>query len=191
MFSQWVRNAENILAGDDRSETIISTIFSVLNYVVEYDWCEAGHAVSAVLHVMLKEQGIDCELCMGEVGAIINNKPVCFDHAWIQIDDFIYDVSIYNTISKESKFPITFKSFNIETMYPTSLYYGVDNRKLDDIAIKAIQPPFIEYMSNFPGHPRGLWGIVRRISRNMGLDINLKSDDQIKYKDTKWIYVKK
>lgn len=191
MFSQWIKNAEHILAGDDRAERIISTVFSVLNYVEEYDWREAGHATSAVLYVMLKEQGIDCELCMGEVGTVINNKRVCFDHAWIQIDGFIYDVSIYNTISNEFKYPITFKSFNIETMYPTNLYYGVDNRKLDDIAIKAIQPPFIEYMNSFPGHPRGLWGIVRRISRNMGLDINVKHDDQIKYKDTEWIYVKK
>lgn len=79
---------------------------------------------------------------------------------------------------------------NIDDLSPTSIIYGDVHEGLGPVAERISNMPFVTYMSFFPEHPRGLWGVVRRISRNVGIDINIKADHQKSYHNTTWKYIK-
>ncbi|MEK5436329.1 MULTISPECIES: lasso peptide biosynthesis protein [Paenibacillus] len=49
------------------------------------------HLLSSIMYVMLNEQGIESELCIGEVQR--TDEPY-FDHSWIEIDGKAFDLSI-------------------------------------------------------------------------------------------------
>lgn len=110
MFKKWKENAKKLLPDDSRSRIIISSTFGVLEYLTASDWAGACHATSAVLHVILKEQGVDSELCIGEVRKNVKTQIIYTDHSWILIDGLIYDIAIYKPLDPVFAEPITFKS---------------------------------------------------------------------------------
>jgi hypothetical protein len=182
-IDRWNKNADLLLNSQDK-DIIHKTFFEVVNLIEREKWQGACHASSSVLHILLKEQGIDNELYIGEVQAP-NNKP--FDHSWIEIDEKIYDVSLFKPLHIVGKtYPPIYNGFELNTKQNTDVEYGINSGfgyNLDASNIKSI--PFNTYMLGFQGIPNGLYGLVVMIGEN--LNLSLSATQLInKYSQTQW-----
>jgi hypothetical protein len=110
-----------------------------------------------------------------------------FDHSWIEIDDKVYDVAVYLTLNETMIYPPVIRGINIASKTLSEGRYGVKSglgRNIDAKMIKSI--PFNDYLDNFPEHRDGLWGYIKEIGLEVGLNLNIDILKE-KYKDTKWI----
>ena len=57
----------------------------------------ACHASSAILFILLREQGYEAVPCIGEV----SKQPIVFDHSWIEINGNIIDAATSNSLIPE------------------------------------------------------------------------------------------
>ena len=76
------------------SYKIKKTFFSVLKYIHKNNWTGACHATSSIMFLLLKEQGIDVNLYIGEVA----RESIIFDHSWLELDGKPIDAAISNTL---------------------------------------------------------------------------------------------
>ncbi|MCD4780649.1 MAG: hypothetical protein K8S27_08910 [Candidatus Omnitrophica bacterium] len=155
---------------------IQNAYFERLRFINKMQWQGACHASSSILYILFKEQKFNAKLYIGEVGAL----PLVFDHSWVEIDNRIYDVAIASTLISGTAFPPVFAGIDLQPGQKTKNEYGINSGQGYDPVVKQIkQTPFEEYMSSFPAHPKGLWGLAMDIGKNIGLIIDL---DQIKSK---------
>ncbi|MFT6922984.1 MAG: hypothetical protein ACJA1C_001992 [Crocinitomicaceae bacterium] len=178
----WRTNAESVTNGVANKDNILDTFFAVLGYVEMNDWKGACHATCGILHVLLKEQGIDNHLILGEA----KNGPAVFNHSWIEIEGEVYDVAIGNALIPQFSNPPTIKGFDIETSSLTKIEYGVNSGEADDPPTKMIKSMSIgDYMEAFPGHPLGLWMAVKDGAEKLGIKINI-DEVRTKYRGVMW-----
>lgn len=59
--------ATEILFEDKQKDKIFSPFFTLSDYYKKYPNPGACHLISSILYVLLKEQGIENDLCLGEV----------------------------------------------------------------------------------------------------------------------------
>ena len=148
------------------------------------DWRGACHAVSAICFVLLKEQGIKCELRLGEVG--IHN--VVFNHSWIVIDQKVFDLAIYKSLEPKFDQPPTIAGINVDTLLPTELNYGVNSSLKDDPPTAMIKTLSLsEYMSGFPNFPNGLFYLVDKFAQKIDFKVNIQDLIQ-KYTYKPWTF---
>ncbi|WP_223789405.1 hypothetical protein [Marinicella meishanensis] len=158
------------------------TFKNTLDYIHEENWSGACHATTAILYVLLKEQGYDVIPCIGEV----SNHPIIFDHSWIEYDDKVVDVAISNTLIENLNFPPVFLNIDLESELNTKSIYGYSGNGIDHTAYAISMMPIGEYMDNFSGHPHGLWGIAKMLAKKQSIRLNV-SKSRVKYGGDRWV----
>lgn len=180
-FEHWKANAEIILSGYQRKDDLIKVFFNTLDYVDKNDWGGACHATSAVLYVLLSELGFEPILCVGEA----KYEQGFFDHSWIEIDGRVFDVAVYLSMEFSKVSPPVINGYNIDTLQPSNIEYGVSGYGLDRDANRLFQVSFNQYMNDFPNFPGGLWGVVNHLALKMSLKFNIPQLKR-KYTHTQW-----
>lgn len=169
-IAQWKSSAERHGVKNPTGFKLRNSFCALLDFIHSEDWQGACHASSTVLFSLLAAQGIESDICLGEVSF----GKVYFDHSWVEIDGEIYDAAISNTLVSDLFFPPVFRGFDLSTSQPTLLQYGTPSgRGYDENAqrIRGVTVP--DYMSLFPDHPRGLFGITKLVAKSAGIRVNL------------------
>lgn len=170
----------------DASETykLKKTFFYILKYIHQNDWTGACHATSAVMYILLKEQGIDVSLYIGEVA----RDGIIFDHSWIEYSGQPIDAAISNTLIQGIAFSPVFCGIELESGNPTESKYAYQSGQ-------GLGPEMLFYSSNtlggyldrFPGHPKGLWGIASILAKELGVKFNIGKAKR-KYFNEHWLH---
>ena len=168
-----------------QKETIFKTFFAISDYYKENPNPGACHLISSIFHVLLKEQDIENELCIGEVQTGFQY----FDHSWIEIDGNVFDIAIQNTLDGSKNAPI-YAGYDLSTEKEPSNIYGAQSPTGFDLEAKMImQTSFVNYMNRYPHFREGAWKIVQIIGKKIRLKLDINQLKQ-KYKDTQRILKK-
>lgn len=171
----WRAVASNIEI-DSNQDEIFNTFFVVSDYLKVQPIYGACHLVSGIFYILLKEQDIECDLCIGEVQAQFGR----FDHSWTQINGDVYDIAIKIQLDGIERDPI-FAGVDLGTGEKTESVYGISGGGgLDGIASHVLNTPFVEYMDGFS---MGAWNITKSLLRKLNIT---KSVEELreKYKNT-------
>jgi hypothetical protein len=142
----------------------------LLDFIHREDWQGACHASSTVLFSLLAAQGIEADICLGEVSF----GKVYFDHSWVEVDGEIYDAAISNALVADLYFPPVFRGVDLSTAQPTVLRYGIPSGQGYDENAEWIRSVSVsDYMSMLPNHPQGLFGMVKLVGTAAGIRVNL------------------
>jgi hypothetical protein len=153
-----------------KRKEITNTFFAVSDYLEEVQIAGACHLLSSILYVLLMEQGIDCDICIGEAAGFGSY----FDHSWIEIDGKVYDVAIQLTLD-ERRNPPVFNGINLKTGQPTEIIYGVKYTGLiGDAKYIVFSQSFGQYMDNFPLFQKGAWQIVKQLADRLGIEVDIQ-----------------
>jgi predicted heme/steroid binding protein len=164
-LNSWKKNAQSLMKGNPNGYKTHKAYIAVLEHIYAIDWSGACHATTAVIASILKAQGVIADPFIGEC----QEGNIYFDHSWVLVDGEIFDVAVSNTLIQGLHFPPVYRGYDLTTSNPTSIAYGVvSGRGYDPTAEMIRRLPVLEYMSNFPGYPEGLFGVAEQISRQMG-----------------------
>jgi hypothetical protein len=179
----WKANIERILSEGVSDVVTARTLIQVLEVILpEERWDGACYAIASIVHLLIREQGIQSALCLGEVSI----DSMAFDHGWVEINSLAYDIAIAKPLQPAFANPPVVKGLDVETMEPTSLRYGVASGFPPDSPIKMVLSiPFHEYMDGFPAHRFGLWGVTADIGKTLGLRNNA-SELRKRHRDVLW-----
>jgi hypothetical protein len=157
--------------------------FCVLNYIHKNDWTGACHASSSVMYLLLREQGIDAKLYIGEV----KRDDIIFDHSWLEINGQIFDAAISNTQIKNIQFPAVFSNIELSTGNSTLSDYSFKSGQGLESEMEFFSSNTLGYyLDNFPNHPKGLWGIASILSKQMGMKFNIAKAKNM-YSNENWL----
>lgn len=157
------------------------TFFATSNFFYNNPLAGACHLISSIFHVLLKEQGIENELCIGEV---TDKKTKRFDHSWIEIDGKVFDIAIQLNLQYEENPPV-YAGYDLYTEEVVKRFYGVPSPiGLGADGRTAFETPFVKYMDGFPYFKEGAWRIVELIGKDLDLKIDLKEVPK-RYANTK------
>lgn len=181
-LEKWKAEADNIDVSFGNKMHGIKPFFSILKFIHKSDWQGACHASSAILYILFKEKGINAELYIGEC----QNGLIAFDHSWVEMEGKVFDAAISNTLVQGIAFPPVYYDIDLNTGDIKSTKYGVVTGQGYDSSVQMVkQVPFGDYMSGFPDYKNGLWGMLKDISGNAGMNLNVAKIKQ-KYHTTKW-----
>ncbi len=171
----WKLSAEQLRAKNPTGFWICKAFSALLGYIHKEDWQGACHASCTVLYALLSVKGISAEICLGEV----SHGPAFFDHSWIEIDDEIYDVAISNSLS-DLNFPPVFSGIDLSSGSKPLVSYGTPSGKGYDADARRIRNiSVLDYMSGFPDHPQGLFGIAKLIGKKAGIQVSVNAIQKI------------
>ncbi|TVT27655.1 hypothetical protein FO441_08070 [Salinicoccus cyprini] len=166
----------------EQEQKIFNTFFAVSDYYKMHPNSGACHLISSIFHVLLSEQNIANELCIGEV----KKGNQFFDHSWIEIDGKIFDIGIQATLDGGKNDPI-YANQDLYTELNVENNYGVESPSgFDTDAKRILKTPFVKYMDEYPQFREGAWKIVKDISKKIRLKLSV-SDLRQKYKTTERI----
>lgn len=163
----------------EQKNEILKTFFSIVDFYKKYPKQGACHLISSIFHILLNEQNINNELCIGEV----KTDNQYFDHSWIEINGEVFDIAIMLTLDGSVNSPV-YAGYDLSTNEKVNRIYGAKSSNgLDNVALFVLRTPFVEYLDNLPDFKNGAWKIVKDVSKELRLklDINVLKD---KYKDT-------
>jgi hypothetical protein len=167
--SRWIGNAVS-LAAEDRPALVVPFL-AITSHVLDTGWGGACHAVAALTYILFAEAGATAALCMGEAAF---ENGVNFDHSWVEVDADVFDAAILGTHGGYGA-PPTFRSRDLETLAMPSVRYGVTTgQPPDDAAATVLATPFLRFMSRYPGHPEGLWGVARLVAQRCGFSLSVR-----------------
>ncbi|MCA0150308.1 lasso peptide biosynthesis protein [Rossellomorea vietnamensis] len=153
----------------ENKDKIFNTFFALSDFFKKYPNPGACHLISSVFHILLKEQGIENTLCIGEV----KTDMKFFDHSWIEINDQVFDIAIQLTLDEKVNPPVYF-GVDLATERATSLIYGAKSHiGFDSDAKQVLQTPFVKYMDGYPLYREGAWKIVKSVGKEIKLKINI------------------
>lgn len=198
----WNMNVKELIKDNPQNQEISTIYLGILDIIEKLNWEGACHATSSIMYILFKEIGLNPKLCIGEV--CYNN--LYFDHSWIELDNNIYDVSVYKELNGVKISEPIINGYNVKTKEKCKLVYG-GNRiyNIDDYANRAMKISFIDYLNSFKLEyiaterqiqsidddiydfsKEGLWGFVSSIGNRIGLDCDIELLKE-KYKNTKRI----
>lgn len=171
--------------------TKINEVLDVtLSCINEHNWSGACFATSAINFILLSELGIKSELCLGVFSSTSEDifgiaKLRQYDHAWLEIDDRVYDVAI--TSGLHINFPRSIVPIEgIRGNPPSCFKYGV-NVDLDDGLYETISP-----LSNFMAMSPSFSSITYwELASILGKKIDLELDSKYlksKYSKIPWVH---
>jgi hypothetical protein len=164
------------------SYKIKKTFFCVLKYIHKNDWTGACHATSSVMYLLLKEQGVDVNLYIGEV----ERESVIFDHSWLEFGGEPIDAAISNTLIEGVKFSPVYFGVELETGVPTESNYSFQSGQGLGAEMEFYSSNTLGfYLDGFPRHPKGLWGIASILAKDIGMKFNIGKAKQ-KYSHEHW-----
>lgn len=182
-MSLWRAGMQKVLKGDPNSLTITRTLTVVLRYIEKRRWQGACHAVSAVIYVLLREQGVVAELCLGEV----RRDRIVFNHSWIEIDGAVYDAAIVLTLDGEQFSAPVVRGADVQTGKASDVEYGFNSGQPDDPPTSMIRKTsFVAFLDGFPDHSYGLCGLAADLGLQLGLRLDVPELRE-KYADTRWL----
>lgn len=160
------------------NEQLVNTFFAVFDYSVKKNWRGACHGLSCILYILLKEQGVDCQLQLGFVKADAVPFPFC--HSWITINGEVFDVGLYRSnppvpspnMYVEVSYPI-FKGIDIKTNKPTPVFFDVTTERVDRIYEQLSRMTLGDYMKGWPLHKDGFWGEIVEIAEKLGMTVDI------------------
>lgn len=168
---------------------IHKTLDASVELINEFDWAGACFATSAINYILLKEQGVVSTPRLGVVGI----DGSIFDHAWIEIDDLIYDVAIIKPIENNFSHIIgdaglrgEIESGEIYGSEDSFVIYGFE-REIDQEILTALDTIGYFMTSNSPFFDLSIdyWQLTVELGKK--LNLSLCRDDLIKkYSTDKW-----
>ncbi|PGT83289.1 lasso peptide biosynthesis protein [Bacillus sp. AFS040349] len=163
--------AEEIPFEHEHKSKIYNTFFAISNFYKNNPNPGACHLISSVFHVLLKEQGIENDLCIGEV---TYKKGLFFDHSWIEIDEKVFDIAIQLTLQGEINPPV-YAGYDLYTEKPVERVYGTTSPTgFDSDGKRVLKTSFVNYMNAYPNFKEGAWQIVKLIGKDLRLKFDLK-----------------
>lgn len=166
MANIFKKNADRLFPDSPEIYRLKKTFFNVLSFIDEKNWQGACHATTAIMFVLLREQGIEAEACLGEV----SKDSIIFDHSWIEVNNEVVDAAVANTLVEGIHFPPVLLGRDLSSGEKSELRYGSDmGSGLDPMARQIAQMPIGEYMQAFPDNQDGLWGIAKQLAKRQNL----------------------
>lgn len=147
--------------------TIHQTYFVLDNYFKQNKNAGGCHLFSAMMYILLHEQGISSELCTGEV-----QRPdlKSFDHSWIEINGMVFDIAIQLTLDEKNQSPV-YASYEIDNITPSRHNYRYQSiYGLDDIAETILNQSVTEYIDGAPD-PYS-WSTIVQLGKELGLSLH-------------------
>jgi hypothetical protein len=181
--ARWKKSAEAIRAPGLAGYKILTTFCCMLDFIHQRTWKGACHASSAVLYVLLKEQGLDPVLCHG---MIEKQHGISFYHSWVEVEGKVYDAAISNTLSLDLDAPPVFAGIDLATKQHSEIVYGIRSWRGSDDSMRNMD--FNSFMDAFLHHRHGLWGVARDAGRRIGVRLNIGKLRAV-YADTAWIEI--
>lgn len=106
---------------------VVAELFTeVAQHIEATKWLGACHSSSAILHMLLKEKGINSVIKIGEVVGEVGQQRFWFDHSWIEINGAIFDAAVAYPDRKEGVrlSGMVYAGIDVDTRQPVSLCYG-------------------------------------------------------------------
>ncbi|WP_278412569.1 lasso peptide biosynthesis protein [Stutzerimonas kunmingensis] len=143
---------------------------TTLSWIVNTNYRGGCHDTSAALYMLLFEQGLNPELCIGEV-QITENK--FFDHSWVSVDGMILDASICMPNIREYTFPPVFASKELFKLGAPEVRYGASSPVGFDSSAKFVSSVNLqEYSSGHQDNPNKLWNLTKTLAKEAGIKVN-------------------
>lgn len=165
LSAECIRNMKNIELNHPQAVGIQKTYESTLNYIAKTEEASGGcHLISAMLHILLTEQGIENELVIGEVEDYETNTQ--FSHSWVEIGGEVFDPAIMHTLDGNVHPPV-YNGVKL-TLEPLTMGYGVskDKEALDKDAKHLLDKSVTAYLDAIKdyGYPKNyLWDEILKI----------------------------
>ena len=159
LSEKYINNIDNIEFEHSQEFQIKNAYKATLKYLAKTEGATGGcHLISAMLHILLSEQGIDNNLLIGEVED--SEENIQFSHSWIEINGEIFDPAIMHTLDGNVHPPI-FNGVKL-TLEPLTMKYGisVDQESLDRDAKLLLNKSVTTYLDEIKnyGYPKNfLW----------------------------------
>lgn len=162
-------------------EAVGPTYLALLDYVTREEFRGACHAVTAILHVLLRNQGIVGRLVTGE----LRREQIVFNHSWWELDGKVFDIAVALPLQEELDGAPVFASADLLTLSQPYWTYGFKSGLEDDPEVWVIkQQSFVEFMDNAPHHRNGLWYIVQKVGQRLKLKLSLNRLREFHVKET-------
>ncbi|MFS0562758.1 hypothetical protein AB1K91_18745 [Terribacillus sp. 179-K 1B1 HS] len=162
-------SAEGIPFEHEQKKKIFETFFAVSDYYKKHPNPGACHLISSIFHVLLTEQDIKNELCIGEV----KTGSQYFDHSWIEISGKVFDISIQLTLDGSRNAPIYAGYDLLTNEMPVRIYGTQSPTGFDRDAKQLIKTPFVRYMDRYPDFKEGAWKIVKVVGKELRLKLDI------------------
>lgn len=177
-MKEMIENLNQILEGHKYQEILVPLYKEIINFMMINNWRGACHESCGVQFLLLNELGIDCEWRLGEVtfkDKYIQNRPVCFDHSWILIDNEIFDIALLKTNIPDLDTAPTIRNKNLLTLTDPDVIYDTDSGWGDDVITKRIKTtPLSSYFNMSTMHPRlGTWILIQKIGHKLGINSSI------------------
>lgn len=150
----------------------------LIDFMIKINWRGACHESCGVQFVLLNELGIRCDWRLGEVffkEKKIQDRPVCFDHSWILINNEIFDIALLRTNNPAmDSFP-TIRNKNLLTLAEPEVIYNTNSGWGDDQNTVNIKNMHLStYLNNSPMHPKlGTWLLIQHIGLKLGINTSI------------------
>lgn len=173
-----------------KQEIIDKTLKVTSNLMYDRQWSGACYATSAIHHILLTEQGVTNTPMLG-VTQVGSSR---FDHAWIEIDDHIYDIAVSMPQENANFFEIFGKDgirgdIESQCLYTNEddiqILYGFKDNVEEDVLINLAD--FGTFMTKSPFFNKTIdyWELTIQLGNKLNLSLN--RDDLIeRYSKTKW-----
>jgi Transglutaminase-like superfamily len=164
---KWIKNANKIAS--IKNDDLLADIFNLfLEVLIDKCWRGACHDTSAAFYMALSEYGFSPKLCIGVVSAPSGEN---FDHSWVELDNLIYDFSIFYPMNCGAVLsgPI-FALIDINIMKNTNLLFGDKSKKLSSPADKIAKISLEDYQKIRPNNHLCLWEMASQIGSRIPRD---------------------
>lgn len=182
-LDSWLARARSIAKGLDGGELLFNAFEVVLRFVWEQRHAGACHDTSAVLYMLMSEQGLVPTLNLGEVKAAAG----IFDHSWVEVDGLIFDAAV--CLPQEAGAHVggpIFASVDLAANRPTELKFAVTSgRGLDAEALLVASLSLSDYAKIQP--QMNIWVLAVAFGARIGLEITFDGL-MLKYGTVKRIY---
>ncbi|MFD2328782.1 SEC-C metal-binding domain-containing protein [Cohnella sp. GCM10020058] len=179
----WRDIAQGISFEHPNSDMILKTFGAMMDDFRVRRLRGGCHLLSGIMYVLLNEQGIESDLCIGEVR---HPSGAAFDHSWVEILGKAFDVAVQETDDGEQHAAV-FAGIDLDTGKASKFNYRHKYKGLDSIGRKALETPLSVYMDGAP-RQLGKWGGIESIAKRIGLSVDVTTL-QIKYHDVQRKFV--
>jgi hypothetical protein len=109
------------IVNSDIEQAVKTTLLGAYDFIVEKQLQGGCHLISAILFMLLSEQGYEPIVKTGEVGI----ADYLFDHSWIELDGKIIDLTIMNTLDDNKNLPPIVMNKSVSSGLESDYKYGV------------------------------------------------------------------
>lgn len=162
----WIERTLAIAQDRQWPSPVREAFIHVLAFILIKNYQGACHSTSAALAIVLREHGLEPQLCIGEVQC----DQGYFDHSWVEIDGVVLDAAICAPLpgGAEVSGPV-FASLCLDDGGPTVLGYGsTSGLGLGVDAMPAMSNNLLDYSSLQPTPT--IWELAAGILNVMGHD---------------------